>query len=265
MTDIHLLEAGGDIIGLDPRAQFTKALDHALKMHPNARGLVIMGDLTHHGKPEQYRVLKEVLHSFPLPVTFMLGNHDIRENFVDAFPLNPRDENGFVQTTKTFGDTICITLDTKHDYKDEAEKHCGYLCDKRLVWLDKTLQENQDKRALIFMHHPPFDTGFASMDSIKLLNGPAVLNVIRNHPKDTHIFAGHIHRTISGTANGIGFSMFKGTCHQMPMDMMEESTSISVAEPAAYGIICVDETSIIAHTEDFEIAIPSQGPLAGID
>lgn len=265
MTDLHLLEAGGDIIGLDPTANFNRALDHALIHHPDAKRLILTGDLTHHGKVAQYNVLKEALQFCPIPVSFLIGNHDIRENFFDVFPAATKDKNGFLQSAMVHGDDVWITLDTKHDDADEAEKHCGMLCTARLEWLKAQLAQHSDKRAIVFMHHPPFDVGFVGMDRIKLLNGPEVLDVMRRHPCDIHLIAGHVHRTISGTASGVGFSMYKSTCHQMPMVLGSDDTSLSVPEPAAYGVIFADKNSIIAHTEDFDIAMNSADPKDGID
>ena len=40
----------------------------------------------------------------------------------------------------------------------------------------------------------------------------------------------------------------------MPMNLISADSSLSVKEPAAYGIILFDDQSIIAHTEDYEIA-----------
>jgi DNA-binding MurR/RpiR family transcriptional regulator len=41
----------------------------------------------------------------------------------------------------------------------------------------------------------------------------------------------------------------------MPMDLLSVGSSLSVAEPAAYGIVLFDDQSIIAHTEDYQIAL----------
>lgn len=265
MTDIHLLEAGGTIIDLDPSTQFKRALDHALGAHPDAQALVLTGDLTHHGRPEQYAVLREIMSDIEMPVIYLIGNHDERDAFVAAFPDSRCDANGFVQSAKVFGSDLWVTLDTKHAPSGDHDKHIGTLCADRMAWLSETLDAHQDKRVLLFMHHPPFDTGFPGMDAIKLQDGAALLSRLRDHPRDVHLIAGHVHRTISGTASGIGFSMFKSTCHQMPMALDTVDTSLSVPEPAAYGLILVDETSIIAHSEDFEIAIASTDPQIGID
>ena len=54
-----------------------------------------------------------------------------------------------------------------------------------------------------------------------------------------HIFAGHIHRTISGSVHGIPFSVFKSPDHQPPMTFDSADTSLSVAEPGTCGM-CID-------------------------
>ncbi|NBT32143.1 MAG: hypothetical protein EBT13_09645 [Rhodobacteraceae bacterium] len=85
-TDIHIKEPGETIIGLDPSERFSQALDQALDRHPDARAIVIMGDLTHHGRPAQYARLAELLADVPVPVIPMIGNHDRRDAFLAAFP-----------------------------------------------------------------------------------------------------------------------------------------------------------------------------------
>ncbi len=40
----------------------------------------------------------------------------------------------------------------------------------------------------------------------------------------------------------------------MPMDMTATNMMLSVDEPAAYGIILLGKDSVIAHSDDFDIA-----------
>jgi 3',5'-cyclic AMP phosphodiesterase CpdA len=132
--------------------------------------------------------------------------------------------------------------------------HSGFLCEDRLNWLRQQLDAAQGRRVLIFMHHHPHKIGFAGMDMINMRNGAELLGLLGSYPNVAHFFAGHVHRTISGTTRGIGFSMFNITCHQAHFVQLVQDPTLSVEEPAAYGIILLDENSVIAHTDDFEIA-----------
>ena len=45
----------------------------------------------------------------------------------------------------------------------------------------------------------------------------------------------------------------------MPMNMDSLDVSLSVDEPAAYGILLTTPTGVIAHSEDYEIAVADVG------
>ena len=73
------------------------------------------------------------------------------------------------------------------------------------------------------------------------------------------MFAGHVHRTISGSYRGLPFSVFKSPVHQQPMSFDSDDHSLSVDEPAAYGIVFLREQGVLVHTEDYEISTLEAG------
>lgn len=254
-TDIHMLPEGRTIIGLDALTRFATGLDHAARMHPDADRLILTGDLSHFGDPASYQRLKAALAGFPIPISMTIGNHDERANFLAEFPEVAVDEHGFVQQILDFEDVRCLVLDTNIGLERSHDDHsAGLLCDARLNWLDRGLREAKGKPVLIFMHHPPHETGFKGMDAIKLLNGDEFYAVLERHSNVRHIFAGHVHRTIGGSHRGIPFSIFKSPLHQQPMPFDIDDTSSSVDEPGAYGIIVVTPQGLQVHTEDYEVA-----------
>lgn len=249
MTDLHLTPGSQKIIGLDPLARLSAGIAHASRMHPDADRLVVMGDLTHYGDTASYAKLRAAFATVPWPVSYLLGNHDIRWKFRRDFPDCPTDPAGFVQSVVDLREVRLITLDTLDE--DAEIEHSGHLCQDRLSWLADRLTET-DQPCLIFMHHPPFKTGFPGMDTIRLLNDGAFREtVLRGNV--AHIFAGHVHRTIHGSVDGIPATIFKSTCHQMPMLLGADDTTVSVDEPGAYGIVLVDGGEIVVHFEDFTL------------
>jgi len=248
MTDIHILEAGRTIIGLDPLARLREALDHALSRHPDAAALVLMGDLTHHGAPEQYARLAAALAGLPLPLLPMLGNHDRREAFLAAFPDAPRTGSGHVQAVTDLAHHRIITLDTLDGPPYPKGHHAGRLCAARTAWLAEALEGAGRRRPLVFAHHPPHAVGIPGMDMIPLADGDAVLALLARHRG--HLFCGHVHRTISGSTAGVPWTMFKSTCHQGPLDLVTPDSSLSIDEPGAYGVLLLSPGSVVAHSED---------------
>jgi len=254
-TDIHIVPEGEDIIGLDPAARFAQGLTHALAHHPDAARIVITGDLTHHGTPQEYARLRGLLADCPLPVSLMLGNHDRRAPFLAAFPDTPVTSQGFVQDAIDIGDTRLILLDTLNEEAEDT--HSGYLCAHRLDWAAAAL--DGAARALVFTHHPPFLTGFGGMDWIGLKNRAELIARLHAAGNVAQIVSGHVHRTILGSAGGIPAAILKSPCHQMPMALGYQDPRLSVNEPGAYGLILIDKDGIVVHTDDFTLPEPSGG------
>ncbi|WP_425037518.1 phosphodiesterase [Primorskyibacter sp. S187A] len=261
-TDIHIVAEGETIIGLDPSARFVAALDHALAHHGDAQAIFIAGDLTHHGRPEEYARLKEHLDGVPLPVTLLLGNHDNRANFAKVFADQLCAETGFSQSIQEFGSWNVIGLDTLHP--ETEPYHGGHLCADRMTFLRKALDAAGTASTLVIQHHPPMPQGFDGMDAIALDNGSEELAILAHAGVD-HLICGHVHRTISGVAQGVSYSIFKSPCHQMPMVLGEGSSALSVDEPGAYGIVLLGEKQIIVHSEDVGLSAdqPSEDSSSG--
>jgi Icc protein len=248
MTDIHITKEGRKIIGLDPMERLLAALDHAISNHPDAACLVITGDLTHHGIRDQYQRLKAVLDAVPIPVHLTLGNHDFRDQFLANFPDAPTDPNGFVQSVVDVGDHRLILLDT-HDPTVEPF-HGGHICEARLDWLKSQLEGQPKASCVLMMHHPPFVTGFPGMDAIGLSNRDALNQIIADSPAVAMSISGHVHRTIWGIAGGKPSANLKSTCHQMPLELVDEDSSLAIDEPGSYAILLLGMDGIVLTNED---------------
>ena len=255
LTDLHITPDRETILGIDPMDRLADALAHIREHHRDAVRLIITGDLTHYGDHVAYDQLRARLAELAVPISFLLGNHDRRDVFRAAFPDVPSDPRGFVQSTVDLGRLRLICLDTLNGPPyDHGQIHHGALCRDRLAWLDAALDLPAKRQAIIFMHHPPHAVGFRGMDAIRLRDEAAFFDIVRRRGNVRHIVAGHIHRTISGSVHGIPFSVFKSPVHQQPMTFNSEDTSLSVAEPAAYGIMLVTPHAVLVHTEDYQIS-----------
>jgi 3',5'-cyclic AMP phosphodiesterase CpdA len=247
-TDLHYVRQDALIGHLDPDARFRAGLAHALAQFPDAERIVITGDLAHHGTPAEYARLRAALEGCPLPVHLMIGNHDRRDAFADAFPDTPLTLEGHVQQVIDTGDTRLILLDTV----DEG-RHGGILCDARLAWLDAALAGAEGRRTAVFTHHPPMSVGFAAMDAIGLANRAEFLALLRHRASTCQIVSGHLHRTVSGAAGGIATTILKSPCHQSPIMQPGMDEHASIDEPGAYGILYLDDEGIVVHSEDFDV------------
>lgn len=259
MTDLHIVAQGETIIGIDPAIRLRSALKHAYRTHGDAKCLLLTGDLTHHGTQVEYERLRDILAEFPLPIHMTLGNHDDRENFLRVFPDTPL-ADGFVQNAFDLDGYRLIILDSLDQSPDNPIHHSGLICPTRMAWLQSELRAAEDKEVLIFIHHPPMSVGFDGMDRIGLRNRQELRDLLNEFGNIRHIIAGHVHRTISGSVEGLSFSIFKSPSHQMPMIEKSDDSALSVDEPGAYGILRLSQNRVIVHSEDFDIAAASGKP-----
>jgi 3',5'-cyclic-AMP phosphodiesterase len=251
LTDIHILPDNKRLIGIDPSERLRLAVDHINHTQSDAAMVVITGDLTHNADAQSYHILRGILADLTMPVKILLGNHDERANFLDAFPETPTDPNGFVQFAYDIGGYRLIGLDPLNGPPYiYPERHAGRLCEKRLAFLANALAGAKGGPVIIFMHHPPFDTGFPGMDRIKLHNHEEFRSCLEGHDV-RQIVCGHIHRSISVSWHGIPATVYKSLVDQMPFDLVTVDSSLAVAEPPAYGVMLLNGETILAHSVEF--------------
>jgi len=249
ISDPHICAPGANIIGLDPSARLRAALEAASAAHPDAAALVLLGDLTHHGTADEYRALHQLLAQTDMPIIPMIGNHDRREAFLAQFPDAPQTASGHIQQWRDIGDHRIITMDSLDGPPYPQGHHAGLLCPDRLGFLDKALQSRDGRHAIVCIHHPPFETGVIGMDRIMLANGPEVLDLLARHG-NLQLVCGHMHQTISGNTRGLPWTVFKSTCHQGVVELVNPTSSLSTDEAGAYGLALLHREGVIIHSVD---------------
>lgn len=250
MADPHLVAPPETFRGHDASALLDQGLRHAAARHPDADRLILMGDLTNRGESEAYVALRQLLDGLPWPATLMMGNHDDRAVFSKIFPEHPTDPHGFVQTLTDLTDLRIVTLDSLDP--DCTTTEAGRLCPERLAWLETALSE-ADRPCLVFVHHQPFATGFPAMDGIGLENAADFHAALAQGPV-AHVFAGHMHRTITASVSGIAMTVLKSTSRvQTPMQLGRPGFGTPVDEPGAYAIVLTSGSDVVVHFEDFTL------------
>jgi Icc protein len=249
ITDLHLVAPGSTLFDSDPGERLHLCLENIVKHHSDADLVVITGDLAHNGDPAPYAVLREALASFPLPTRLLIGNHDNRANFRACFPDAQVDDNGFVQSALDTAHGRLLFLDTH-----QPGTHAGHYCQQRLNWLASQCEAAQGP-IYLFMHHPAGLVAYRPMDALRQLDAAELTKIVRSHDV-RHIFAGHVHRPISGTWGGVPFCTLRGLNHQVWLDFSVEEGLVCSLEPPAYAIILIDNDSTIVHLHDFLDASP---------
>lgn len=246
-TDIHLTGLGKTIGGRDPNANFDKALAHALALHSDAERIFITGDLSDWGEAEDYARLLARIADLSVPVELMIGNHDDRTTFLDAFP--ELDTEGFVQRVVPLSLGHAICLDTWG-----PQTHAGHFCEARAAWLADQLSALPGP-VFLFMHHNPVPIHVAPMDEIMLLDHARFAETIAPYAaKIRHIFHGHCHLPLTGSLHGIPLSAPRGTNHAGWPDFAATRLLSSAELPEAYSVIFATETTTLCHMVEFGYA-----------
>lgn len=246
LTDTHLLPPGATLCALDPAARLRKAIDRIAATDADADFAVLTGDLSYHGGEPAYRDLRGMLEALPMPCHLLIGNHDDRETFKRIFPETGVDENGFVQYAVETDAGVLIALDTVEDGSSR-----GRFCDRRLAWLRDQLARCRDEPVYLFMHHPPFRVGIASLDRSRVRDAEGLAHALEAHGGVRHVFYGHVHRPIAGSWRGVPATGLPGTNHQVGLYLGPEEDLVGTHEPPAYGVCLIDDESVVLHQRYF--------------
>lgn len=246
VSDLHLVSDGQKLHGLDPVRRFKRCIADINTHAHRLDFCVITGDLCDRGDRESYEILREMLKDLKLPCHLMMGNHDRRDNFFEVFPTAAKDPYGFAQGELATDSQVFLFLDSV----DEGE-HAGLYCERRQAWLSERLEQAGERPVYVFMHHPPFDIGFPSLDRMKLCDGERFREILESTGQVRHLFFGHVHRPLSGSWGSVPFSALPGTNHQIATDFeMREPMPYSHGPPA-YAIVDLHGDRTLVHLNHF--------------
>lgn len=195
ISDLHI---GGDENGVDPVPRL-EAVVEAISSLPNKLdGVLVSGDLTHDGGPEEYRLARELLEGLEAPLHVLPGNHDDRALLRETFDL-PGVGGESIDYTVEVGELRLIALDSNVPGQDP-----GGFDPEQLGWLDDELRKAGGKPTLLALHHTPMPTAVREWDGINmpLAEREALAEVVGHHPHLRAIVGGHLHRIAASTLAG---------------------------------------------------------------
>jgi len=105
MSDPHFT-IEGDVLGYDPRVRLRAAIDHINTHHSDAKMCVISGDMVNRGTKADYEGIRAQIEELSMPYLPMVGNHDNRSLFRQAFPLPESCMADFIQYKVTTPDGL---------------------------------------------------------------------------------------------------------------------------------------------------------------
>jgi 3',5'-cyclic AMP phosphodiesterase CpdA len=221
ISDVHLLAGNNDLrvrflsIGraLDAAAR-VKKLMRSLRaaLHCGADHIVVSGDLTESGTPEQFEALANVLHDVaidPDRLTLVPGNHDAytaRDGWQRALdgPLHSYRHASAGPAGKIVERRGITILPMDMACHQPITRSSGLVTEDALAKLEQRLLDpaTRTKTTLLVQHHPPYTHASAAWQWIDgLTNAARLMSVLSRFP-DVHVMHGHLHRVVDRSISG---------------------------------------------------------------
>src|SRR5690242_20717872 len=86
LSDLHVAAPSERLFGvIDTYSATVDAVGHLSRLSPLPDAVIVTGDLTGSGQPEEYAAAREALDVLPAPYYVIPGNHDRRASLLAAF------------------------------------------------------------------------------------------------------------------------------------------------------------------------------------
>lgn len=226
ISDPHISDAPTEA-AVSASTGLEQAVAHLLRLPVAPEVVLVTGDCANAGTASEYERFQALLRPLPMPVYVVPGNHDDRAALLAAFGVQGASPlTGFVQYAVDDGPVRLLALDTHIPGRDE-----GALGAEQLEWLQARLAEAPERPTVIFMHHPPIQTGLAVTDGIGLVDADAFGTIIARHPQVERILAGHLHMAVQQRFHGTLVQVCPSIAHALLPDWSQPGRLAVVMEP----------------------------------
>lgn len=242
--------------------QLVKAVDSVNNLDPLPDILVVSGDLANHGSEDDYRRVHDLFKTLKMPCYIVVGNHDQRSSLRTIFSEHTYmdTESEYIQYTVEDRPVRIIVLDTLAE-----GSHRGLLDEERLEWLDRKLAENLQKPTMIFMHHPPFETGMPYPDSLGMDGKEELGKIIEKYQNIEAVVSGHTHREAALRWKGTIAYTTPSSSFSYNLEFHDVDDLDPLMEPPAYRIFrwdpAVGLVSHLCYAGNYEYGITEGVPV----
>lgn len=201
MSDIHLAQGGRIIWNTDTKSHFDKAIDIIKEMR-DIDAIIVSGDVSNDGTEWTYQYFDEKISSLGIPTYCCPGNHDNIDIMFHRYSSNSYQIKDDVLIKGWRFYFLNSVVPDDDDFQQNKAR--GYLEDKVLVALEKSLISNHAP-SVIVLHHPPQEPG--GWLNRKLLDNREEFNeIISRYSHVRMVLYGHIHYNLQHEENGILYS-----------------------------------------------------------
>lgn len=244
ITDTHLTPMGRKPANnqrIDPFLKLNSIFMDISKMVDKPDMIAITGDLIHEGVAEDYGKLAHLISSqmdkLQIPINVILGNHDRTAAFFQGYLNQPVQEKYYYLVANE--NYNFYFLDSKfYDYEQ------GYLGQDQLTWLRDNLEDEPNKKSVIFLHHPVAGPSIQHMQYSILQESRELLDVIKGSSVMA-VFSGHIHFSTTFTKKGILFHTTDSSAYHINCDNHHDHL---IYDGTNYDIITLEDDQVGVET-----------------
>jgi 3',5'-cyclic-AMP phosphodiesterase len=255
ISDLHVKPTG--VLAyrrVDTAAALARCVKELNRFTPRPDLVVISGDLVDSPSQEAYDHVVRLLTPLELPFAAIPGNHDHRDLMRAALPDRYAFTGGALHSVREVGDVDVLLIDSV-----TPGENYGTLDADSLAWLDEVLGSSTTRPALLFLHHPPFETGIAHMDVQNLRNASDLAAILRRHRRARLVAAGHVHRAVLTTFAGAAATICPALNHAVALDLDTRLPPTFTIEPPAFHL------HVWRPGEDFGSVVTHSVPIGDFD
>lgn len=184
-----------------------QALNHLAQLDLDF--LLLPGDLTQHGEPENHAWLADRLSRLPFPAYVIPGNHDIPQGFAAERSIGLKEFPHYYQkfgysnldqsyyTCELLPGVRLIGLNSNCFDVEGQQVPTGYLDAEQMTWLRQVLSDTAGEQVLVMVHHNvlehlPGQSQNSMGQRYMLSNAPELLALLRSAGVQL-LFTGHLH------------------------------------------------------------------------
>jgi Icc protein len=255
LADFHLPGDADKVVnGVKPHANLQQAAEAVRKQVPPPELIVLGGDLLDNGEHDSYQAVADSFGQ--AAVHLALGNHDSLAGLRKTWPpAKAPDFPGYYSLD--FKGLHIVILNSS-----VAGKEFGCLDERQLLWLNEDLHQSSLKPVLIFLHHPPFDTGISWLDKVKLANADGFWEIIPPFAQNIlGVFSAHLHLQHTCTRRGVLVAGCPAVSWQFSGNADSARAALS-SEPPGFNLIDVHDRRLAVRTVRFPLPRPVEPPRA---
>lgn len=245
LSDPHIRPTGSlykDVV--DANAALAAAVAQVNALDPLPDLVLLSGDVTEEGLPEEYAAARRILDALRPPLLAIPGNHDRREGFRAAFAHLPDlpAEGPLHVAHGGHGPVRILGLDVT-----VPGRHHGAVEETHLAWLDAALAAEPHRPTLLMLHHQPFRCGVPYLDTYRCFGAEALDAVVARHAQVERVLCGHVHRLMQRRFGGTLLTTAPSTATAIALRPWPEAEPASHLEPPGFLLHHWQDGALLTH------------------